>query len=168
MRGPGPVHKFGRQPLHTAAPVYQMREYYVYGTVDDCTGHWSKFYACLKRKTRFKEVSWVPRGHRPAAGGRRLRVAFRRGLLRSRCQQPPPPPPVPVSGVRPRCAAGGCRASRQQPGSSLSGTAGRRRRRPSSGRHSLAENKRAQRRRKKKKKGPVTRPSPRCLDLSVK
>ena len=33
-----------------------MREYYTYGTVDDCTGHWGKLTDCLKRKTiRYKE-----------------------------------------------------------------------------------------------------------------
>jgi hypothetical protein len=33
-----------------------MKEYYTYGTVDDCTGHWGKLMDCLKRKTeKYKE-----------------------------------------------------------------------------------------------------------------
>lgn len=41
-----------------AAPVHQMKEYYVYGEVDDCSGHWKKLFACLKSKTsRFKDDS---------------------------------------------------------------------------------------------------------------
>lgn len=33
-----------------------MKQYYVYGTVDDCTGHWGKFMDCLKKKTvRYKD-----------------------------------------------------------------------------------------------------------------
>jgi len=32
-----------------------MQQYYVYGTVDDCTGHWGKLMDCLKKKTvRYK------------------------------------------------------------------------------------------------------------------
>ena len=43
-------------PSLFAAPVHQMKEYYVYGTVDDCTGHWTKLMDCLKRKTtRYKD-----------------------------------------------------------------------------------------------------------------
>ena len=39
-----------------AAPVHQLQQYYVYGNVDDCTGHWSRLYACLKQKTaRYKD-----------------------------------------------------------------------------------------------------------------
>lgn len=37
------------------SPVYQMKQYYVYGTVDDCKGHWSKWFNCLKQKTKFKD-----------------------------------------------------------------------------------------------------------------
>ena len=33
-----------------------MKIYYVYGTVDDCTGHWTKLIDCLKKKTtRYKD-----------------------------------------------------------------------------------------------------------------
>ena len=33
-----------------------MQQYYVYGTVDDCTGHWGKLMDCLKKKTtRYKD-----------------------------------------------------------------------------------------------------------------
>lgn len=33
-----------------------MKEYYVYNTVDDCTGHWGKLIDCLKTKTtRYKD-----------------------------------------------------------------------------------------------------------------
>ena len=40
-----------------AAPVHQMKQYYVYGNVDDCTGHWSKLMDCLKKKTTmFKDT----------------------------------------------------------------------------------------------------------------
>lgn len=38
-----------------AAPVYQMREYYVKGELDDCLSHWGRLYNCLKRRTRFKD-----------------------------------------------------------------------------------------------------------------
>lgn len=34
-----------------AAPVYQMKEYYTYGMVDDCSGHWKNLIDCLKSKT---------------------------------------------------------------------------------------------------------------------
>lgn len=37
------------------SPVYQMNQYYIYGTVDDCTGHWRELYNCLKKRTKFKE-----------------------------------------------------------------------------------------------------------------
>ena len=40
--------------LH-AAPVHQTQEYYRYGQVDDCMGHWSKLWACLKQRTKFAE-----------------------------------------------------------------------------------------------------------------
>lgn len=36
-----------------AAPVYQMKEVYRYGNVDDCTGHWGELYQCLKLRTKF-------------------------------------------------------------------------------------------------------------------
>ena len=37
-----------------------MKEYYTYGTVDDCTGHWSKLTDCLKRKTeKYKEEAAI-------------------------------------------------------------------------------------------------------------
>jgi hypothetical protein len=43
-----------------AAPVHQMKEYYTYGTVDDCTGHWGKLTDCLKRKTeKYKEEAAI-------------------------------------------------------------------------------------------------------------
>jgi hypothetical protein len=33
-----------------------MKEYYRYGNVDDCTGHWGKLMDCLKLKTtRYKD-----------------------------------------------------------------------------------------------------------------
>jgi len=38
-----------------AAPVHQVQEYYRYGQVDDCLGHWSKLWACLKQRTKFAE-----------------------------------------------------------------------------------------------------------------
>lgn len=42
------------------APVHQMKEYYTYGTVDDCTGHWGKLTDCLKRKTeKYKEEAAI-------------------------------------------------------------------------------------------------------------
>ncbi len=56
-----PVHP--RPPAHfphishllSTGPVHQMKEYYTYGTVDDCTGHWGKLMACLRQRTRFKD-----------------------------------------------------------------------------------------------------------------
>ena len=30
-----------------------MKELYRYGSVDDCTGHWSTLYQCLKLRTKF-------------------------------------------------------------------------------------------------------------------
>ena len=32
-----------------------MKQYYTFGTVDDCTGHWRKLYDCLKKRTKFKD-----------------------------------------------------------------------------------------------------------------
>jgi len=37
------------------SPVHQVQEYYRYGQVDDCLGHWSKLWACLKQRTKFAE-----------------------------------------------------------------------------------------------------------------
>jgi hypothetical protein len=37
------------------SPAHQLRQYYVYGTVDDCTGHWGALWDCLKQRTRFKD-----------------------------------------------------------------------------------------------------------------
>ena len=36
------------------APVYQFQHYYKFGKADDCSGHWSNFYSCLKSRTKFK------------------------------------------------------------------------------------------------------------------
>jgi len=37
-----------------------MKEYYTYGNVDDCTGHWGKLVDCLKRKTeKYKEEAAI-------------------------------------------------------------------------------------------------------------
>lgn len=38
-----------------AAPVHQMQEYYRFGRADDCVGHWSNLYACLKKRTKFAD-----------------------------------------------------------------------------------------------------------------
>ncbi len=38
-----------------AAPVHQVQEYYRFGQVDDCMGHWSKLWGCLKQRTKFAE-----------------------------------------------------------------------------------------------------------------
>ena len=35
------------------APVYQIQQYYRFGNADDCMGHWSDLYACLKKRTKF-------------------------------------------------------------------------------------------------------------------
>lgn len=53
-----------RGPAFIAAPVYQMREYYVEGNVDDCSGHWKKLWACLRQRTRFKDEAREGRGRR--------------------------------------------------------------------------------------------------------
>mmetsp|Transcript_25336 Transcript_25336/g.70869 ORF Transcript_25336/g.70869 Transcript_25336/m.70869 type:complete len:114 (-) Transcript_25336:396-737(-) len=34
------------------SPAHQLTEYYRYGTVDNCRGHWSDFMNCLGRKTK--------------------------------------------------------------------------------------------------------------------
>lgn len=48
--------------LHTG-PIHQMKEYYTYGTVDDCNGHWGKLMDCLKRKTtRYKDDAPIDPG----------------------------------------------------------------------------------------------------------
>ena len=39
----------------SAAPVHQLTEYYRYGKVDDCLGHWNSLWDCLKQRTRFAE-----------------------------------------------------------------------------------------------------------------
>jgi Protein of unknown function (DUF3128) len=39
----------------TAAPVHQVKQYYRYGNVDDCVEHWSNFYNCLKKRTKFAD-----------------------------------------------------------------------------------------------------------------
>ena len=52
-----------------AAPVYQMKQYYVYGTVDDCKGHWSKWFNCLKQKTKFKDEVRTSVLATPVVGG---------------------------------------------------------------------------------------------------
>ncbi|KAK9832315.1 hypothetical protein WJX74_005985 [Apatococcus lobatus] len=36
------------------SPVYQFQHYYKFGRADDCSGHWSNFYSCLKSRTKFK------------------------------------------------------------------------------------------------------------------
>jgi hypothetical protein len=37
-----------------------MKEYYTYGTVDDCTGHWGTLMDCLKRKTeKYKDEAAI-------------------------------------------------------------------------------------------------------------
>ena len=49
-------HGWFRTPcVLSAAPVHQLQEYYMYGKVDDCLGHWSTFYDCLKKRTKFAD-----------------------------------------------------------------------------------------------------------------
>lgn len=51
-----------------AAPVHQMKQYYMFGTVDDCTGHWRDLYNCLKKRTKFKDEASLLFGCRCRAG----------------------------------------------------------------------------------------------------
>jgi len=44
-----------------AAPGHQLRQYYRYGDVDDCFGHWELLWVCLKQRTRFRGQARRPR-----------------------------------------------------------------------------------------------------------
>lgn len=54
-----PVHKYTclkrNHHLGCAAPVHQLKRYYVHGDIDDCMGHWGTLMSCLKQKTRFQD-----------------------------------------------------------------------------------------------------------------
>ena len=44
-------------PPFLSAPGHQLRQYYRYGNVDDCTTAWASLWACLgKRTTRFADA----------------------------------------------------------------------------------------------------------------
>lgn len=44
----------------TPAPGHQLRQYYRYGNVDDCTSTWASLWACLSQRTRFKDEATPP------------------------------------------------------------------------------------------------------------
>lgn len=37
------------------SPVFQLKQYYIYGNLDNCQGHWNRWYQCLKQRTAFKD-----------------------------------------------------------------------------------------------------------------
>ena len=39
------------------APGHQLRQYYRYGNVDDCTTTWASLWACLGKRTRFGDAA---------------------------------------------------------------------------------------------------------------
>eukprot|EP00951_Prasinocladus_malaysianus_P026816 scaffold239011_cov39-Prasinocladus_malaysianus.AAC.3 len=43
------------------SPVHQMTEYYRYGVLDSCQGHWSDFMNCMARKTKFGNPAPPPK-----------------------------------------------------------------------------------------------------------
>ncbi|KAK9808468.1 hypothetical protein WJX73_009592 [Symbiochloris irregularis] len=38
------------------SPVHQFTQYYRFGTVDDCFGHWSRLWDCLKQRTKYADL----------------------------------------------------------------------------------------------------------------
>lgn len=45
------------------SPVHQMTEYYRYGKVDDCLGHWGELWDCLKQRTKFADTEARAQDH---------------------------------------------------------------------------------------------------------
>ena len=61
-----------------AAPVHQLQQYYRFGQADDCLGHWSTLYACLKKRTKFAHQVQ----HRRANGEQSVHIVLVELILR--------------------------------------------------------------------------------------
>ncbi len=54
------THSASTHPPHPSlllAPGHQLRQYYRYGNVDDCSTCWTSLWGCLSQRTRFADTS---------------------------------------------------------------------------------------------------------------
>ena len=45
-----------------AAPGYQLRQYYRYGTISNCSEFWVPFLDCMKKRTAYAHTVGTPAG----------------------------------------------------------------------------------------------------------
>ena len=60
-----------------AAPGYQLRQYYRYGTISNCSEFWVPFLDCMKKRTAYAHQVGAPAGwHLRTAWGALRSAAF--------------------------------------------------------------------------------------------